>query len=94
MDARGQPLADLQRVLLRFRLQRPAAGPTTVDAAPTSGGRYVASTGLLGIVGAYDVDVVVRRRRVDDQTTKFTSRPCCRGAGSPSLTRAGRRRRR
>jgi len=66
LDGRGAPVGDVQRVILRARMQDPAAGPTTVDAAPTGSGQYAATAGLMGVPGAYELEVIVRQRSAQD----------------------------
>jgi methionine-rich copper-binding protein CopC len=72
LDSRGTPFSNVQRIILRTRLQQPSAGPSSTDAVATPDGRYAVVTGLLGVAGSYDVEVVVRRRRVNDLVAKFS----------------------
>jgi methionine-rich copper-binding protein CopC len=71
-DNRGRPIDVTQRVFLRFRLPQPDMAPSDVQTTPVGDGRYVADTGYLSMPSAFNVEVVVRRRSVEDLIGRFT----------------------
>jgi hypothetical protein len=86
VDSRGAPVGDVQRVILRARMQDPAAGPATVDAVLNGSGQYTATAGLLGVPGRYELEVVVRQRRAQDWSAKFALQAAPPGAaGAPAV---------
>jgi hypothetical protein len=46
--------------------------PSDVQTTPVGDGRYVADTGYLSMSSAFNVEVVVRRRSVEDLIGRFT----------------------
>jgi methionine-rich copper-binding protein CopC len=72
VDNQGRPIAATQRVFLRFRLPQPDMAPSDVQTVPVGDGRYVADTGFLSMPSAFNVEVVVRRRGVEDLIGRFT----------------------
>jgi hypothetical protein len=85
-DNQGRPIAVTQRVFVRFRLPQPDMAPSDVQTTPVGDGRYVADTGYLSLPSAFNVEVVVRRRSVEDLIGRFTLQAA--PAASPTTSSA------
>jgi len=68
----GRPLADAQRVTLRLSSQNMDLGTSVVPAVSQGDGRYLATTWLPSLAGAWQAEVVVRRAGLDDSSATFT----------------------
>ncbi|MFQ5592815.1 MAG: CopD family protein [Anaerolineae bacterium] len=69
-DVDGNPIADAERVRLRFYLPEVEARTDWIITSPTQDGLYVASGQELVLVGDWQIEVDIRRSRVPD--TRFT----------------------
>lgn len=63
--------AEITRVILRFMSQDRDLGRTSVVAKPIESERFMASGSQLSMSGRWAVDVVVRRRGLDDVVARF-----------------------
>lgn len=66
LSANGQPLADAQRVTLRFTHQQMDMGTTEERLEPVGDGHYRGMSGALAMAGGWVVEVIVRRAGRED----------------------------
>ena len=70
----GLPLIDAQRVSLRLSGQTMDLGTSVVLANSQGDGRYLATTWLPSLAGAWQAEVIVRRAGLDDSSAMFNLR--------------------
>lgn len=82
----GQPVAEIDRALLRLAFLDQEVGESEIVLAPAGGGRYTARGRQLGVVGRWQAEIIVRRAGQEDARTAVRfSIPAGRGAaGSPA----------
>jgi putative copper export protein/mono/diheme cytochrome c family protein len=71
-NADGQPIADALLVRLLGKMREMDMGVEQVAAANQGGGHYTLHGDLMSMVGTWDLQVLVRRRGVDDVLTQFS----------------------
>jgi copper transport protein len=85
VDSGGQPIENAQRAVLRFSFLDQELGETEVPLAPAGDGVYQAQGGELGVTGAWQATIIVRRAGLDDARTavRFTLAPPGATASQP-----------
>jgi hypothetical protein len=88
-DAQGKPLSNLQRVLLRIQPAGLSIGQDEI-VAPANGSNATSPPFTLGLSGAWQFDVIVRRAGLDDVSaqTQITVAPVPLAAVSPTAAPA------
>ena len=91
-DGQGRPVADAERVDLRFTYLDDALGVSSQSAAAQGGGRYTAQGPFLSVEGRWQVELLVRRPGQDDGRAAFRfyvtpqgGQPEGQAAASPGL---------
>ena len=84
-DSAGQPAKNVQRAVLRFSFLDQDLGEVEVPLTPADDGVYQAQGGELGVTGAWQAIVIVRRQGLDDARTavRFTLSPPSGAASQP-----------
>jgi len=71
VSVRRPPPAEIMRVILRFTFLEQEVGRTSVDAVEIEPGLYQVGGNYLSLAGAWQVEVVVRRRGIEDSVARF-----------------------
>jgi copper transport protein len=71
VSVRRPPPAEVMRVILRFTFLGQDMGRTSVDAVEIEPGLYQVGGNYLSLAGAWQVQVVVRRRGIEDSVAQF-----------------------
>lgn len=70
-DRRGAPVADAEKIALRFTMPAMEMGETELIALPRGDGQYIAQGGTLVMDGAWRIEALVRRAGQDDVRAGF-----------------------
>ncbi len=65
------PPGEVLRVILHIKPQEEVLDPISIDAQPVGDAEYQAGGGYFRFSGRWDVDVVIRRKGIEDQVTHF-----------------------
>jgi hypothetical protein len=68
---RRPPPAEVLRVILRFTYLDQDMGSTSADAQPIEPGLYRLGGGYFSLAGRWQVDVIVRRKGIEDSVARF-----------------------
>jgi copper transport protein len=70
-STRRPPPAEIMRVIVRFTYQGRDLGPVSLPAQEVERGRFVVGGSHMSLVGPWQIDVVVRRRGLEDSVVQF-----------------------
>jgi copper transport protein len=70
-SSRRPPLAEIMRVILRFTYLNQDLGRVSAVAEEVEPGRYLLGGNYLSLAGPWQVEVVVRRRGIEDSVARF-----------------------
>jgi copper transport protein len=85
VSTRRPPPAEIMRLILRFTFQDRDLGTSSLDAVEIEPGVYRAGGNSLSMTGVWKVQVIVRRKGIEDSTATFNWTVASPGTARPRL---------
>ena len=84
-DTRQPPPAEILRVMVHFTYQGQNVGSVTADAQPVAPGVYQVAGDQLSLTGPWQIQVMVRRKGLEDSVTQFAWTVAAAGPARPVI---------